>query len=72
MNRLTFLDFKTALDSIDAVRSVHHNVAKLKAAREMARVSIGLRAAEPSNVASLAEARARRLDRRRHGLSGRR
>jgi hypothetical protein len=38
MSRMTFSDrFRTAFDNIDALRSVHHNVAKLKAAREVAR-----------------------------------
>jgi hypothetical protein len=40
---MTFFDnFRTAFDNIDALRSVHHNVAKLKAAREVARQAFGL------------------------------
>ncbi len=63
MNRMTFLDFRTALDSIGGLRSVHHNVAKLKAAREVARQASGLpplkSKAWPPNVVSIAEERAR-------------
>ena len=71
MNRLTFLDFKTALDSIGGLRSVHHNVAKLRAAHEVARQASGLPSlkseAWPPNVVSIAEARARRQMERRGG-----
>jgi hypothetical protein len=65
MSRMTFFDnFRTAFDNIDALRSVHHNVAKLKAAREVARQASGLPSlkskAWPPNVVSIAEERARR------------
>jgi hypothetical protein len=72
VKRMTFLDFRTALDSVGGLRSVHHNVAKLKAAREIARRTVGLPSlkseAWPPNVASIAEARARRQMERRGGL----
>ena len=43
MSRMIFSDrFRTAFDNIDALRSVHHNLAKLKAAREVARQASGL------------------------------
>jgi hypothetical protein len=65
MSRMTFFDnFRTSFDDIDALLSVHHNVAKLKAAREDARQAFGLPSlkskAWPPNVASIAEERARR------------
>jgi hypothetical protein len=45
MSRTTFFDnFRTAFDDIDVLFSVHHHVAKLKAAREAAR------RARPPNV----------------------
>jgi hypothetical protein len=63
MSRMTFVDnFRTAFDNIDALPSVHHNVAKLKAAREG--LAFGLpflkSKAWPPNVVSIAEERARR------------
>jgi hypothetical protein len=63
MSRMTFFDnFRTAFDNIDALPSVHHNVAKLKAARE--EPAFGLPSlkskAWPPNVVSIAEERARR------------
>ena len=65
MSQMIFFDnFRTAFDNIDALRSVHHNVAKLKAAREVARQASGLPSlkskAWPPNVVSIAEERARR------------
>jgi hypothetical protein len=63
MSRMTFFDnFRTAFDNIDALRSVHHNVAMLKAGRE--RQASGLPSVKsrawPPNVVSIAEERARR------------
>ena len=63
MSRMTFFDnFSTAFDNIDALRSVHHNVAKLKAAREGQAFGLpSLKSkAWPPNVVSIAEERARR------------
>jgi CubicO group peptidase (beta-lactamase class C family) len=48
-----------------AIRSVHHNVARLHEARAFVKSEDW-----PSNVVSIAEARAQRLQRRRHGLRG--
>jgi hypothetical protein len=48
-----------------AIRSVHHNVARLDSARAFLK-SEDL----PPNVVSIAEARAQRAKRRRHGLRG--
>ena len=48
-----------------AIRSVHHNVARLDAARASLKSED-----RPPNVVSIAEARAQRLKWRRHGLRG--
>jgi hypothetical protein len=48
-----------------AIRSVHHNVARLDGARAILKSEDW-----PSNVVSIAEARAKRLKRRRHGFRG--
>jgi hypothetical protein len=48
-----------------AIRSVHHNVARLDAARAFLKSENW-----PPNVVSIAEARAQRLKWRRHGLRG--
>ena len=60
----TFEKFRAVLADM-AIRSVHHNVARLDWAR-------AFRKSEdwPPNVVSIAEARAQRLKRRRHGLWG--
>jgi hypothetical protein len=58
VNRMTFLDFRTGLDSVGGLRSVHHNVAKLKAAREVARQASGLPSLKSKGGAE------RRVDRR--------
>ena len=60
----TFDELRAAFGDI-AIRSVHHNVARLDWAR-------AFRKSEdwPPNVVSIAEARAQRLKRRSHGLRG--
>jgi hypothetical protein len=63
MSRMTFFDsFRTAFDDIDDLLSVHHNVAKHKAAREGQAFGLpSLKSkAWPPNVVSIAEERARR------------
>jgi hypothetical protein len=60
---MTFFDnFRAAFDDIDALRSVHHNVAKLKAAGE--RPASGLPSLKSKEwapkVVSISEERARR------------
>jgi hypothetical protein len=56
--------FRGVLGDMD-IRSVHHNVASLDAARTLLKSEDW-----PPNVVSIAEARAQRLRRRRHGLRG--
>ena len=59
------IDKSRALFGDMAFRSVYHDVARLDAARAPSNRRLG-----PPNVASIAEARARQLKRRRHGLRG--
>jgi hypothetical protein len=58
----TFDKFGAAFGDMD-IRSVHHNVARLEWARAFLQSEDW-----PPNVVSIAEARAQRLKRRRHGL----
>ena len=60
----TFDKFRAVFADM-AIRSVHHNVASLDAARAFLKSEDW-----PPNVVSIAEARAQRLKRRRHGLRG--
>jgi hypothetical protein len=60
----TFDKFRGAFGEVD-IRSVHHNVARLDAARAFLKSEDW-----PPNVVSIAEARAQRLKRQRHGLRG--
>jgi hypothetical protein len=60
----TFDKFRAAFGEMD-IRSVHHNVARLDPARAFLKSEDW-----PPNVVSIAEARARRLKRQRHGLQG--
>jgi hypothetical protein len=60
----TFDKFRAVFADM-AIRPVHHNVASHDAARDFLKSEDW-----PPNVVSIAEARAQRLKRRRHGLRG--
>ena len=60
----TFDKFRVVFGDMD-IRSVHHNVASLEAARAFLKSEDW-----PPNVVSIAEARTQRLKRRRHMLRG--